>query len=36
MTTENGNGEFKQLLEIKRAYRRNLTVLERDLKAKLR
>jgi hypothetical protein len=36
MTAENGNSEFKQLLEIKRSYRRNLTVLEGDLKAKLR
>jgi hypothetical protein len=36
MTAENGNGELKQLLEIKRSYRRNLTVLEGDLKSKLR
>lgn len=34
MTSENGNGELKQLLEIKRAYRRDLTSAEQDLKAK--
>jgi len=35
MTAENGNGEVKQLLEIKRNYHRNLISLEMDLKAKL-
>jgi hypothetical protein len=34
MTTENENGELRQLLEIKRAYRRNLTSLEKEVKAK--
>jgi hypothetical protein len=32
---ENGNGELKQLLEIKRAYRKDLTSLEEDVRAKL-
>jgi hypothetical protein len=32
---ENGNGELKQLLEIKRAYRKELTSLEEDVRAKL-
>jgi hypothetical protein len=35
MTAENGNGELKQLLEIKRAYRKDLTSLEEDVRAKL-
>jgi len=30
----NGNGELRQLLEIKRAYRRDLASLEEDLRAK--
>jgi hypothetical protein len=34
VSAENGNGEVKQLLEIKRNYRRNLVSLEMDLKAK--
>jgi len=34
LTTENGNGELKQLLEIKRTYRRDLTSFEEDLAAK--
>jgi len=34
MTAENGNGELRQLLEIKRAYRRGLASLEEELKAK--
>jgi len=34
LTSENGNGEVKQLLEIKRNYHRNLVSLEMDLKAK--
>ena len=34
MTTENGNGELKQLLEIKRTYRRDLTSFEEELTAK--
>jgi len=34
MTVENGNGELRQLLEIKRAYRRDLTTLEEELKAR--
>jgi hypothetical protein len=33
MTSENGNGEVRQLLEIKRAYRKGLTTLEGQLKA---
>jgi hypothetical protein len=32
MTAENGNGELRQLLEIKRAYRQGLTSLEGQLK----
>lgn len=32
MTAENGNGELRQLLEIKRAYRKGLTSLEEELK----
>jgi hypothetical protein len=32
---ENGNGELKQLLEIKRAYRKDLTSFEEDVKARL-
>ena len=35
MSGENGNGELRQLLEIKRAYRRDLTSLEEDVRAKL-
>ena len=31
MTAENGNGELRQLLEIKRAYRRDLTSFEEEL-----
>jgi hypothetical protein len=34
MTAENGNGELRQLLEIKRAYRKGLVSLEEELKAK--
>lgn len=34
MTTENGNGELKQLLEIKRTYRRDLTSFEEEFTAK--
>jgi hypothetical protein len=34
LTVENGNGELKQLLEIKRGYRKGLTSLEEELKAK--
>ena len=34
MTAENGDGELKQLLEIKRGYRRDLTSFEEELKAK--
>jgi len=34
MTAENGNGELKQLLEIKRSYRKGLTSFEEELKAK--
>jgi len=34
MTAENGNGELRQLLEIKRAYRKDVTTFEADLKAK--
>jgi len=34
LTTENGNGELKQLLEIKRTYRRDLTSLEEELRVK--
>ena len=34
MTTENGNGELKQLLEIKRTYRRDLSSFEEELTAK--
>jgi len=33
MTAENGNGELRQLLDIKRAYRKGLTSLEEKLKA---
>jgi len=33
MTAENGNGELRQLLDIKRAYRKGLTTLEGQLKA---
>lgn len=33
MTAENGNGELRQLLEIKHAYRQGLTSLEEQLKA---
>jgi hypothetical protein len=33
MTAENGNGELRQLLDIKRAYRQGLTTLEGQLKA---
>jgi hypothetical protein len=32
MTAENGNGELRQLLEIKHAYRKGLTSLEEELK----
>ena len=35
MTAENGNGELKQLLEIKHAYRKGVTSLEEELKAQL-
>jgi hypothetical protein len=35
MTAENGNGELKQLLEIKRAYRKDLVSFEEDVRAKL-
>jgi hypothetical protein len=35
MTAENGNGELKQLLEIKRAYRKDLASFEEDVRAKL-
>jgi hypothetical protein len=34
LTTENGNGELKQLLEIKRTYRRDLTSFEEELTSK--
>ena len=34
MTVENGNGELKQLVEIKRAYRKGLASLEEQLTAK--
>ena len=34
MATENGNGELRQLLDIKRAYRRDLAAFEKELKAK--
>ena len=34
MTAENGNGELRQLLELKRAYRRDLTSLEKELRVK--
>jgi hypothetical protein len=34
LTLENENGELRQLLEIKRTYRRNLTTLQEELKAK--
>lgn len=34
MAVENENGELRQLLEIKRTYRRNLMSLEEELKAK--
>jgi hypothetical protein len=34
LTTENENGELRQLLEIKRTYRRNLTAFEEEVKAK--
>jgi hypothetical protein len=33
MTAENGNGELKQLLEIKRSYRKELAEREAELKA---
>jgi hypothetical protein len=33
MTTENGNGELRQLLEIKRNYRKDLEAREAELKA---
>ena len=33
MTAENGNGELRQLLEIKHAYRKGVTSLEEELKA---
>ena len=33
MTAENGNGELRQLLGIKRAYRKDLASLEEQLKA---
>ena len=32
----NGNGELRELLEIKRAYRKNLTSLEEELTAKFK
>ena len=35
MTAENGNGELRQLLEIKRAYRQDVAKTEADLRAKL-
>jgi hypothetical protein len=34
LTAENGNGELRQLLEIKRGYRRDLTSLEEELRTK--
>ena len=34
MTAENGNGELRQLLEVKRAYRTDLAAFEADLKAR--
>lgn len=34
MTIENGNGEIKQLVGVKRAYRGKVTSLEADLRAK--
>jgi len=34
MTVQNENGELRQLLEIKRAYRRDLTSLEEEVKAR--
>jgi len=34
LTTENENGELRQLLEIKRTYRRDLASLEEELKAR--
>jgi hypothetical protein len=34
LTTENENGELRQLLEIKRAYRKDLASFEEELKAR--
>jgi len=34
MSAENGNGELRQLLEIKRGYRKELASLEEELKTK--
>jgi hypothetical protein len=34
MSAENGNGELRQLLEIKRGYRKDLASLEEELKTK--
>jgi len=34
LTVENGNGELRQLLEVKRAYRADLAAFEADLKAR--
>jgi hypothetical protein len=34
MSVEDGNGELRQLLEVKRAYRDNVVAFERELKTK--